>query len=151
VPHEIITTISIAASAARVWSVLLDFARYPEWNPFIRSIEGTPSEGALKVRIQSASGKAMTFTPVVLLNTAGRELRWKGKLVLRGLFDGEHYFRLAPGGAGSTAFTHGERFTGLLVPLLRSALDRDTRPGFEAMNRALKQRVEVVANDAVTE
>jgi hypothetical protein len=143
VPHEITTTVSIAAPAQRVWSVLLDFARYPEWNPFIRSIEGTPSEGsALKVRIQSPGGKAMTFAPVVLLNAAGRELRWKGKLVLRGLFDGEHYFRLAPGGAGSTAFTHGERFTGLLVPLLRSALDRDTRPGFEAMNRALKQRAE---------
>jgi len=29
-----------------------------------------------------------------------------------------------------------------LVPLLRGALDRDTRSGFEAMNRALKQRVE---------
>jgi hypothetical protein len=84
----------------------------------------------------------MTFSPVVLRNTAGREFRWKGKLVLPGIFDGEHYFRLASGGAGSTQFTHGERFTGLLVPLLRGALDRDTRSGFEAMNRALKQRVE---------
>ena len=142
-PHEITTTISIAASAERVWLVLLDFPRYSEWNPFVRSIEGAPSEGsAIKVRIQSPSGKAMTFSPVVLRNSAGREFRWKGKLVLPGIFDGEHYFHLASGGAGSTEFTHGERFTGLLVPLLRGALDRDTRPGFEAMNRALKQRAE---------
>jgi hypothetical protein len=143
VPHEVTTTISIAASAERVWAVLLDFARYSEWNPFVRSIEGAPSEGStIKVKIQSPSGKAMTFSPVVLRNTAGREFRWKGKLVLPGIFDGEHYFRLASGGAGLTEFTHGERFTGLLVPLLRGALDRDTRSGFEAMNRALKQRVE---------
>ena len=142
-PHEITTTISIAASAERVWLVLLDFPRYSEWNPFVRSIEGAPSEGsAIRVRIQSPSGKAMTFSPVVLRNSAGREFRWKGKLVLPGIFDGEHYFHLASGGAGSTEFTHGERFTGLLVPLLRGALDRDTRSGFEAMNRALKQRAE---------
>jgi len=143
VPHEISTTISIAAPAERVWSVLLDFARYSEWNPFVRSIEGAPSEGsAIKVRVQSPTGKAMTFSPVILRNSAGREFRWKGKLILSGIFDGEHYFCLASSGAGSTEFTHGERFTGLLVPLLRGALDRDTRSGFEAMNRALKQRVE---------
>ena len=141
--HEITTSISIAASTERVWLVLLDFARYSEWNPFVRSIEGAPSEGsAIKVKIQSPSGKAMTFSPVVLRNTAHREFRWKGKLVLPGIFDGEHYFQLAPGGAGSTEFTHGERFSGFLVPLLRGTLDRDTRSGFEAMNRALKQRVE---------
>ncbi len=142
-PHEITTTISIAAPAERVWSVLLDFARYPEWNPFVRSIVGAPSEGSvIEVRIQSPGGRAMTFRPVVLRNAAGRELRWKGTLVLPGIFDGEHYFRLAVDGAGSTELTHGERFAGLLVPLLRGALERDTRPGFEAMNRALKQRVE---------
>lgn len=34
---------------------------------------------------------------------------------------------------------HGERFSGLLVPLLRGQLDAGTRSGFEAMNDALKQ------------
>ena len=41
-----------------------------------------------------------------------------------------------------TRFIQGERFTGLLVPLLRKNLDRGTREGFEAMNQALKARVE---------
>lgn len=142
-PHEITTTISIAAPPERVWSVLLDFARYSEWNPFVRSIEGSPSDGStIKVTIQSPTGKAMTFRPVILRNSADHEFQWKGNLVLPGIFDGEHYFCLASRGAGSTAFTHGERFTGLLVPMLRGILDRDTRSGFEAMNRALKQRVE---------
>jgi hypothetical protein len=143
VPHEITTTISIAAPAERVWSLLLDFALLRVEPVCPRSIEGAPSEGsAIKVKVQSPTGKAMTFSPVVLRNRAGREFRWKGKLVLPGIFDGEHYFCLASSGAESTEFTHGERFTGLLVPLLRGALDRDTRSGFEAMNRALKQRVE---------
>lgn len=141
--HEITTTISIAATPDRVWSVLMAFARYPEWNPFIRSIEGQAAEGsAITIAIQSPTGKAMTLRPVVLRNSEAREFRWKGKLGLPGIFDGEHYFALAPSGAGATMLTHGERFTGLLVPLLRGLLDRDTRSGFEAMNRALKQRVE---------
>jgi hypothetical protein len=143
VPHEITTTIAISAPVERVWAVLLDVARYPEWNPFVRSIEGPVSEGAtITVRIESPGGKGMTFCPIVLRVSAGREFRWKGKVVLPGIFDGEHYFRLASNRDGSTEFTHGERFTGLLVPLLRGALDRETRAGFEAMNRALKKRVE---------
>ncbi len=65
--------------------------------------------------------------PGILCCDAGREFRWNGKLVLPGVFDGEHYFQLAADGAGSTVFTHGERFTGLLVPLLRGTLERDIR------------------------
>jgi hypothetical protein len=149
VPHEIITKVSIAAAPERVWSVLTDFPRYREWNPFIQSIEGSPAEGAvITVRIQPPRGRGMTFSPVVLRYLPSQELRWKGKLVLSGVFDGEHYFRLTPEAAGSTALIHGERFTGLLVPLLRGSLDRDTRSGFEAMNRALKQRVEQGVGDA---
>lgn len=141
--HEIITAVSISASPERVWAVLLDFARYPEWNPFVRSIEGPPSEGSsLKVTVHPPGGKAMTFRPVVIRQSLGTEFRWKGKLLLPGLFDGEHYFGLAPTANGSTRFTHGEHFRGLLVPLFRSALDRGTKAGFEAMNLALKQRLE---------
>ena len=141
--HEIVTRISISAPAERVWAVLLDFPRYPEWNPFVRSIEGLPSEGAsLKVTLSPPGGKSMTFRPVVLRHIAQQEFRWKGKLLFPGLFDGEHYFALAPVGDSSTAFTHGERFSGLLVPLARGALERGTKAGFEAMNVGLKQRAE---------
>jgi hypothetical protein len=71
---------------------------------------------------------------------------WKGNLLLPGIFDGEHYC-VAPSATESTEFIHGERFSGQLVPLLRRALDRETRSGFEAMNRALKQRVEQGGSD----
>ena len=141
--HEIATSISISAPPERVWEVLLDFARYPEWNPFVRSIEGASSEGSvLKVTVHPPGGKAMKFLPVVLRHTVGREFRWKGRLVLPGLFDGEHYFMVSQVGDGSTLFTHGEHFSGLLVPLFRRALDGATKDGFEAMNLALKQRLE---------
>jgi hypothetical protein len=143
VQHEIKTTIAIAATPEQVWSVLLDFARYPEWNPFVRSIEGLPSEGsAIKVTLSTQGGKTMIFTPIVFRHHPGREFRWKGKFLLPGILDGEHYFCLSADRKGSTQLTHGERFSGLLVPFLRGALDRDTKAGFEAMNTALKHRLE---------
>lgn len=140
--HEIVTTTSLPASPARVWQVLLDFPRYPEWNPFIRSMEGVPDEGStIRVAIHPPGGRAMTFRPTVLRNRAGQEFRWKGKLLVSGLFDGEHYFILTPAADGTTQFTQGEFFTGLLVPIFRGTLDRGTRTGFEAMNLALKERL----------
>ena len=39
---ELFTMTEIEAPAERVWHILTDFARYPEWNPFIRCIEGEP-------------------------------------------------------------------------------------------------------------
>ena len=141
--HEITTTIRISAPPELVWATLLDFPRYPEWNPFVRSIEGSPTESStLKVAISPPGGRSMTFRPIVLRSIPRQEFRWKGKLLFPGLFDGEHYFGLVPAGDGSTQFTHGERFTGLLVPLFCGTLDRGTKTGFEAMNVALKQRLE---------
>jgi hypothetical protein len=140
---EISSEIEIAATPARVWSVLTDFERYGEWNPFITFITGTPMPSEqLRVRMHPLGGMAMTFRPKVLIAERERELRWLGTLGPRGLFDGEHSFRIAPLGEGRVRFLQSERFTGLLVPLLMLVVRNSTRRGFEAMNRALKPRAE---------
>nr|WP_255305408.1 SRPBCC family protein [Acidithiobacillus ferrivorans] len=33
--HQIETNIEITATPERVWSILMDFPAYPQWNPFI--------------------------------------------------------------------------------------------------------------------
>ncbi|MBS7705652.1 SRPBCC domain-containing protein [Chelatococcus asaccharovorans] len=141
--HTLTTQIAIAAPAARIWQILMDFAAYPEWNPFIRSAQGTPQPGErLTVHIQASGTKGMTFRPKVLAATPEQELRWLGHLGIPGLFDGEHLFTLHPVSATACAFQQAEAFRGLLVPLFRGALDRDTKRGFEEMNQALKARAE---------
>jgi hypothetical protein len=140
---EIHTEIAINAPAPRVWRVLSDFAAYPQWNPFVRRLEGDASVGAsLHVTIQPPKAKAMTFRPIVLVAEPNRELRWRGQLWVPGLFDGEHSFAVEVLGEGCVRFIQRERFGGLLVPLLSKMLDRDIRRGFEEMNRALKLRAE---------
>jgi hypothetical protein len=140
--NAIETQIDIEAPPEKVWAALLDFASYPSWNPFIPAISGEPAPGArLEVRLRPPGGAGMTVRPTVLEATPGRRLRWLGKLGVRGIFDGEHRFELEPLAGGRTRFTHAERFSGLLVPLLGGVL-RSTERGFRAMNDALKARVE---------
>lgn len=140
---ELHTQINIEASAARVWQLLMDFAQYPDWNPFVQEIEGEVREGAqLRVLLTPPGGRAMQFKPIVQRVEPQRTFSWKGKLLLPGLFDGRHIFEIEPQGPGQVRFIHREQFSGLLVPLLWQQLDTTTRKGFEAMNTALKQRAE---------
>ena len=149
--HEIRTAIEIVATAEQVWSVLVDFARHKEWNPFVRAIEGRAEIGQpLKVSIQPPGGRGMTFRPTLLEVEPNRRLRWMGRFLFRGIFDGEHYFEIEKLGTDRVRFIHGERFSGVLVPLMRSSLDGGTRAGFEAMNRALKARAESGAKNVET-
>ena len=141
--HIIETEIEIRASAERVWELLTEFASYPRWNPFVRSLEGELIVGKNpSVFIQPPGSRGMRFRPTLLAVSPTRELRWKGKLLLPGLFDGEHYFKLENAPNGGVLFRQGERFTGILVPLFRKSLDRATEQGFIAMNEAVKREAE---------
>lgn len=138
-------TADIPAPPEAVWDVLTDFAAYGEWNPFMDRIEGTPQVGTkLRVHMTPPGGRGMTFRPTVLAAVPGRELRWLGRLGVRGLFDGEHFFTLAPDGNGGTRLTQGETFSGALVALMRGSVS-GAEAGFAAFNRALAQRVQAVA------
>ncbi len=140
---EIRTEVEIEAPPERVWRMLTDVAAFPEWNPFIRWARGDVKPGArLEVHLQPPGAKGMTFRPTVLKAEPPRELRWIGRLGLRGLFDGEHIFTIEEEGPERVRFVQREVFTGLLVPLMARSLDRNTRRGFEEMNRALKTRAE---------
>jgi hypothetical protein len=141
--HQLETQIAINASAERVWSVLMDFPSHANWNPFVRSIEGAPTVGqSLNVFIQPPGSGGMRFRPKVLMVKPAREFRWKGKLLVPGLFDGEHYFKLEPRAEGGIVFHQGELFSGILVPLFKKSLDGATRQGFVSMNEALKLEAE---------
>ncbi len=139
---ELRTEIEIDAPVERVWEVLTDFDRFPEWNPFIRQIRGNMRVGSrLEVFIGASGTQGMRFRPTVMKVVPNRELRWLGRLGLPRLFDGEHIFQIDPLGPMRARFIQRERFRGLLVPLLARSLNRDARRGFDEMNRALRARV----------
>ena len=136
------SSIVISAPQERVWAILTDFAAYPEWNPFMQSISGPLKVGErLSVRIQPPGGKSMSFRPKILIVKPNQELRWMGRLILPGLFDGEHYFQLTPA-KDRTLLKQGENFSGLIVQLMGSSTFEQTGRGFAGMNEALKKRAE---------
>lgn len=144
--RSIYTDVKIDAAPDRVWSLLTDFESYPDWNPFIQRIEGHARKGArLDVLLKPPDGRAMRFRPTVERLDPPRTFSWKGRLLLPGLFDGHHIFEIEPLGPTRVRFVHREDFRGMLVPLLWNQLDTTTRRGFEAMNAALKARVETPA------
>ena len=140
--------VEIAAPAERVWDVLVDFDAYPEWNPFIRTIQGACEPGArLTVRIEPPGARGMTFKPTVLRVEPGRELAWLGRVLVAGVFDGEHTFTIEQLDGGRSRLVQSERFSGLLVPVFAKTLQA-TEGGFEAMNAALKTRSEAARPSA---
>lgn len=137
-------SIEIDAPAIEVWEVLTDLAAYPDWNPFIREASGEVAVGqrlTLKL-FPAAGGNPMTFRPRVLVADPGVELRWIGRLVLPGIFDGEHSFTLTATTTGGTELVQAEKFSGLLIPFTGKILD-STEESFSNLNQALKTRVEV--------
>lgn len=135
------TEVTIAAPRSRVWAILMDFERYPDWNPFILSIKGEARVGeTLEVVIQPPGHKASTFVPRILALEKERRFQWRGSLPIPGLFVGTHQFDLADA-SGGTRFVQSEIFTGLLVPLVGSVLAA-TEQGFHNMNKALGVRAE---------
>ncbi|MBA2782619.1 MAG: SRPBCC domain-containing protein [Rubrobacteraceae bacterium] len=140
--------IEIDAPAKHVWELLTDFASYPQWNPFIRSISGQPAPGErLQARLEPPGGRAMTFRPKVLTAEPNRELRWLGHLLVPGVFDGEHSFTIEALEENRVRFVQRESFKGLLVPLFARSLESNTQRGFEEMNYALKARAEAALTE----
>jgi hypothetical protein len=140
---EIKTEILINTTPEKVWNILTDFDKYPNWNPFIKSITGNVAVGnKIAARIEPPEANGMTFKPKILAFETNKELRWIGHLLFPGLFDGEHKFELIDNKNGTTTFRQSEKFGGILVPLFKKMLDENTTNGFNLMNRKLKELAE---------
>jgi len=134
--------LTIAATPERVWAILTDFARYREWNPFIRAVEGTVEVGSrLRVTIQPPTFEERVHHPIVVAVVPSRELRWRRHSFVALLGYAEHEFRIEPAGQGCR-FRQHELFSGLAMRFVGQEVWMALRSGFEEMNAALKQRAE---------
>ena len=142
--------VDIDATPERVWQVLTDVPAYPQWNPFItRTARTSAVAGRVSVSLPPLNALVRpTFRPKVLEVTPCRRLRFRlrlARLGLPGLLDTEHMLTIAPNDDGGVRLWHQVRFRGILVPLMTRSLNRQNGPSFEAMNAALKARIEGMA------
>lgn len=125
-----------------IWNILTNFEEYELWNPFMTKVVGDAKLGSrIMVKIQTVRGKQRTYNPIITKFEINRELRWKGKSFLPGIFDGERIFIIEKSN-NKVSFLHKEIFRGLGVKLVGEKLDEDLRESFDKMNNALKIRAE---------
>jgi demethylmenaquinone methyltransferase/2-methoxy-6-polyprenyl-1,4-benzoquinol methylase len=136
--------VEVDAPPERVWEVLTDFAAYPEWNPFMFSVEGAAETGAhLQIAMQRRGGMVLRFRARVLVSDAPRELAWTGEGLkghLPGLVRGERRVVIDPLANDRSRLRMRTTFSGLLAPLM-GWLER-YREAFGEMELALKARAE---------
>ena len=122
---------------------MADFEKFPQWNPFIVKLEGRP-EVNTRLRAELKNGNRVSvFKPKVLVAEKNKAFEWLGSLPIPGIFNGRHYFRIESLNAGQVKFIHGEEFTGLLAGVILNKIGEQTRAGFIAMNKALKEWAEM--------
>lgn len=137
--------IVLPATPEESWQVLTDFAKYPQWNPYLTRVEGLlePGETISFTLVDGNFDKPIDLTARLVGVRAPEEIYWEGTLGIRGLHDTRHVFRLTPLGNGYTQLVHFEEFRGLLALLLPKREERmaHTKRAFESMNTALQTRL----------
>lgn len=140
--HAIRTEIIINAPKEKVWEILTDFKKYPQWNPFIIEVQGEAVAG-IRLRNTMLNGESkMVFKPKVLKVEKYRYFDWLGSLFVKGLFDGHHQFELEELSPNQVKLKHSESFSGILSGVILKKIGDDTRNSFVRMNQALKQIAE---------
>lgn len=141
--------VTIQAPVDRVWQVLLDLDRYPQWNPFTWQI-GTPEAPDRQLRLDTPvdlhvrfarRGERVQQERVQIIAPPFR-LAWGmtmgAPILLRALREQ----RLEVTGPNSCRYQTWDAFSGLLTPLVVGLFGRDIQTGFNAVAWALKREAE---------
>lgn len=150
----------ISCDAQTIWKTLMQTDDWPKWNTFVTEIKIQPPHQRLEagstqiIRITpdpSNPGQTESYTNVITMLRENEELVWEGSLLSNMIFKTEHWCRLETRGISSrdggvvtqTRFSQGERFSGLLAPMVwLSGKLGVLEKGYEKMNDDLKKYVE---------
>ncbi len=146
----------VDAPIQRVWDVMLDFARYPEWNPFIVKVdrpEGVRVGAPVGLHVRWGDGKGLV-SPERIGRIEPPALAGDGRL--RGVFGynfgtllatlnlvrSERLQIVEQQADGKTLYRSSIKLTGLHAGLTPRAKVQD---GFDRQTAALKKRCESLA------
>ncbi|GAB4426151.1 MAG: hypothetical protein OHK0015_06750 [Chloroflexi bacterium OHK40] len=147
---EVQAETEVDAPVAVVWAVLTDLSAYRAWSTMLHYRGGILAEGGtVQLRLTLPNGPSYNFAPQVIALEPERRFTWRAISGVRGVFDGEHSFELAPLAGGRTRLRNRELYRGLLAPLFqRLPMMRDAPAGFRAMNEEIRARAEALSGAA---
>jgi len=135
------TSIDIDAPLDRVWAALIDFARYPEWNPLTERVLGEPRVDEVVTLHVHLAGRQMTRKHVIS-RADGQALCWTIRTRKPWLMRGERCQALTDLGDGRCRYANREEVLGLVSPIVEIGFGKAVRAGLEAVGQALKVHVE---------
>lgn len=136
-------TLSVVAPPARVWALLADVVRWPDWLSTMRAVEPLDAEAlALGARYRITQPRLKPAIWTVVRLDPRRSFAWETRSPgVRALAD----HSLTPLPDGSTSVTLEVRLSGPLAPLARLLAGSLTREYLAREAALLKQRVEAQA------
>lgn len=141
------TEVDIAASPNRVWHALVDFTRYPEWNPFI-AVRGTPGAGLDIDWSFGSYGRKRLWTPALITaHEESRRLAWE--FGVGRLFDLEEAYTVEAV-HGGTLLRHSFTCGGVIAALGKPLLGRRLKAVLSAADSGLQRHLSVPARVGAT-
>jgi hypothetical protein len=139
-PRCVHTERLIAAPIEHVWSVLVDFECYPEWNPFTFGVTtGGVVGGPVTLRVKLGRTN-LTMHERLTRWDEGRAVAWGLRWGRGVIIDCDRVQSLARVDEHTTLYRCHEAFDGLLAPLVYGLYRGRMQVGFEAAAEALAVR-----------
>jgi len=135
--------VEINAPQQRVWQILYDLKRYPEWNPFTEKVvtsfkPGSPVE--LHVNLPGR-GKRLQREFITGVKPP-QSLGWGMNMLHDSILKARRWQTVEALADGRCCYHTEDHISGALSPLVKWLFYRSMRDGFNAMAYALKQRAE---------
>lgn len=142
---RIAETLAVAAPADVVWRVITDFARYPEWNPFVVACRSTLEPGStIEMRVRVLPFVAQKQRERVFEHVPGRRLRYGIDPVPLGALASSRAHEVEPVGADTSRYVSTFALDGWLAPVVATLFGARLERGFAAMSAGIKARAEAL-------
>ena len=136
----------VTAPADRVWEVVCDLPRYPEWNPFVVSCASTLAVGdPIQMRVKLFAAWAQPQRETIFEHEPGRRLCYGLPPGQLGALASRRSHEVTPTSASSSRYVSHFELSGWLAPLVAWLLGRRLAAGFAAMSAAITARAETLA------
>jgi len=136
--------VEIAAPARFVWDVLVDYPRYPEWNPYTVAVAPTLDIGdPIDLTLPNPDGSAGTFVNREYIRVVDppRLLRYDTADELPGIFAVRDQW-IEDLGPDRSAYRTTDTFSGEHAAWVMANTGEWVRAGFDSVARALRDRAE---------
>lgn len=141
--RAISSTIEISAPREAVWAVLVDVARYPQWNPFTVEVDTTFEIGSpVRMRVALLPRLVISQTEVLSSYDEGRSFSWGVTMGAAWFLSADRTQVLEDLPGGGTRYTTTDTFTGRGTLLNHLLTGRLVQRGFDGVASGLKRRCE---------